>query len=83
MRVAVIGNCQMASLAPCLQVMAPEIHFKQVVVMSGDQLSEPIDDYDLILLQTAHQRLAGNEALIPEACRKKIHLWPTLYYSGF
>ncbi|MGU3287580.1 GSCFA domain-containing protein [Methylobacterium mesophilicum] len=83
MRVAVIGNCQMASLAPCLQVMAPEIHFKQVVVMSGDQLSEPIDDYDLILLQTAHQKLAANESLIPEACRKKIHLWPTLYYSGF
>jgi hypothetical protein len=83
MKVAVIGNCQMMSLVPCLQVMAPEVHFKQVVVISGDQLSEPVDDHDLILLQTAYQRFENNENVISKAQQSKIQLWPTLYYSGF
>lgn len=75
-KISIIGNCQIMSLGPCLQVMIPD----GVIESVWCQFLEKFSPADFIFLQIGQEHLLTKKDGEHPA---EIHFWPNFYYPGF
>src|SRR5260370_6686254 len=88
-KIAVLGNCQVASMGSCLRALVPQSEIKIFYsweMKSSEQIRDVIDEIescDLVFAQPLSPEYGAEISGTLERQSEKLQMWPAFAFTGF